>query len=428
MVMESSQSVTAETQSETILKPVDCKTCSLKSTVTEELHKQEIATLTSTGDTSGQALGPNTSAPQARRSRFPKPKPNLVHKVRTQRAAPPQSTEHSAAAATVEPESLKTVEVEKEAMDCMLKEQVHDNLRNDGPDEQKAALQMENRVSESDSSCQDVPPGGERHFAKTEPILDTAGQKPLVPLSFSTIAPDKGDDQRVLVDAEAQRPTEEDNSASSENIASFEPNNKSQDNISTEDTRMEGQTKMNPLVEEEVDGCCSTVTLTERCSADDGEKRHETSASTDTVLEQTSLHMEGDLSAAVSCQATEDHQSTFILTLFEVSPPMLSEYVSGEDPAGTVTAELLSPLVLVDEQTASLPMQTESADVMNEMEAAVEMEAEHGQVSHMKDGGPIEADSEELGDGAGHRSVRTEFSTDVTSHRMLSSETHVVRC
>ncbi|KAG9354271.1 hypothetical protein JZ751_012395 [Albula glossodonta] len=119
--------------------------------------------------------------------------------------------------------------------------------------------------------------------------------------------------------------------------------------------------------------------------------------------------MEGDLSAAVSCQATEDHQSTFILTLFEVSPPMLSEYVSGEDPAGTVTAELLSPLVFVDEH----------ADVMNE--AAVEMEAEHGQVSHMKDGGPIEADSEEQGDGADHRSVRTEFSTDVTSHRMSSS-------
>ncbi|KAJ8339216.1 hypothetical protein SKAU_G00360020 [Synaphobranchus kaupii] len=420
--VEEFESVTVT--SEPVLKPQSCETTSLEHTaVPEESHNLERPAPASTGDTHDGALGPKPSVPNVlpgRRSRFPKPKPNLARTARTPRVTPAQCTENSAAVAPVEPESLKTVEIEKKASDISPKEQVRESQENMGSGEEKLSQDetpcvgdSQGEGSGSDLSNQSVPPAGRaRRFPKPTPILDRAVRKPRSPPPLSTpVAPSTEDDKRrpALGDTKARKFTEGETSGSSANGVSAEMENEDKGN-----RRAEGQAKMN-----QTNGACSIDTLKEQWPEDEGEKTHGTSVSIDTVQEATSLHVDGDFDTAVSYQATEGaqhQQPTFILTLFEVSPPLHDELHSGVDPPD-ISAELLSPLVFVDEQLALPPIQTEtqSCDPLNV--ASVEMDAGHGQVSR-----PLVPASEEREDRPAHSSIweSAGMSTGVTSNSKIS--------
>ncbi|KAJ8404495.1 hypothetical protein AAFF_G00337620 [Aldrovandia affinis] len=424
-----SDSVISVVQSEPDLNPQSCETSSLgDSTVTEEPYKQERATPVSAGDAHSGALGPNPSVqniPQGRRSRFPKPKPNLVRTARTTRVSTTQCTEKSAAVAIVEPGCLKTVDMEKKAMDNVPVEPVHENQEKARQDEATHAGDSQAGVARSDLSSQSVAPSRARWFPKPRPILDRDVRNTRVPPTLSTPATSTGDGRKeALGDTKAKKPMEGENSASSVNNMIAELANKNQGNTSAEDRKTEGQNITNSLVEtEEVDRAYSTVILNEMCPAGEGEKAPETSASFNTVQEATSFHMEGDLSTEVSCQVTEDslsgaigQQSTFILTLFEVPPPLLGELESDANPPGVVTAELLSPLVFVNEQPASPPTQSETHSCYS-----LSVGAEHGQLFHLQDRDPPVPASEDLGGWVHHSAVkdRTGSSTGASSPTLM---------
>ncbi|KAG5834472.1 hypothetical protein ANANG_G00261880 [Anguilla anguilla] len=302
---------------EPVSKTQSCETTSLENTgVPEESPSQERAAPACTGVTLEGALGPKPSVqnvPPGRRSRFPKPKPNLARTARTPRVTPAQCTENCAATAPVEPVSLKTVEVEKGAVDIYPKEQVQESQESKGPGEEMLSQDEAPCVGDSqveglgsDLSNQSAPPAGTaRHLPKPSPVLDTAVQTPCVTVPLST-----------------------------------------------------------PL------------------------------------------------------DPSTGQQPAFILALYEVSPPLLEEPDSGVDPPGAITAELLSPVELVDEQRAPAATQTESqsCDPLNVV-ASVKMGAEGGPEPHPP--GPA---SEEQGEQLDLSSIRerTESSTGLTGKSMAS--------
>ncbi|XP_061071822.1 transcription factor TFIIIB component B'' homolog isoform X2 [Conger conger] len=381
-------------RSEVVIKTQRCETSSLEhTTVPEESHSQERAAPACTGGTHDGALGPDPSVQNvlpSRRSRFPKPKPNLLRTTRTPRVTPAQCTENSALAP-----------VETEAMGSSPKE------RGRGSQESKDMLCQEEATCVGDSlgeqlgsgsSNQSVPPDGSaRQLPK--PVMDRGVRGPCVtqPLS-SPLAP-----------CTAYRLTEEGTSASSVNGMRAEMD-KNRGHTSAEDRRTTGQSQMNLVDAEEAEGTSSLGT--KQCSEDGGGKIHETSVSIDTVQEAASLHADGSLSAAVSCHTTEGQPPTYILTLFEVSPPLLGGLDSGADAPGTITAELLSPLLFVDEQLVPPATQTETHSCGP---LVVEMCGEHGQEPH-----PLAPVSEEQEEPPAHSSIPEGSGKPSTSHSMAS--------
>ncbi|XP_036385714.1 transcription factor TFIIIB component B'' homolog isoform X2 [Megalops cyprinoides] len=436
--------VESETGTEPSVKPRSCDTAGPEgSVVSTEPHQQEGPAAAASAGGPSRAVGPKSSVqsvPQGRRSRFPKPKPNLVRTARAPRTPPGQHTGTSAAIAAVEPESLNTIEVERRESDRVAAGRDADKQETEGSgeetqrqDEELSVGDCQEGTSQSESSAPSIVRGGRRQLTKPRPILDRALHNPRLPLTQNAAAPITVD-ERVGApgDSEGQRPREEELSSCTISNRKADLGDEGQGRASAEESRTGAQAQMKTMVEiqmEETDMTCSTMTVEESGPAD-REKTQETPASFDSAQEVNSIHIEDDLSTAISSQTTEgvsvtaDFQpSTFFLTLFEVSPPPISDFQSVADPMGVVTAELISPLVFVEEQPSlSTQSETQSYDPLNM--AAAELGAGCGQVSHLVNCDPLVPVPVEPGEVSGYSSlrVREASSTDVTKHSVENVE------
>ncbi|KAJ8286911.1 hypothetical protein GJAV_G00044810 [Gymnothorax javanicus] len=362
--------------------------------VSEESRSQERAEPASSGDGNDGVSGPKPSVltvQPGRRSRFPKPKPNLARTARTSRVTSTQCAEGSAAAGPVELEPLKTAQVEGRMMDHFPSNQVQERQ-----EDQRSDQTRDSSVGGSLGKCtgpelskQSLPHAGRvRHFPKCRPVLGVAERDTSV-----SAAPATEGESRSSGIREADRLTEDETSANGGTGMRVEVD-KDEGTALSENQLSEEQAEMNVLLETgETNADNSIAAVKEKCPEDEVEKSHQTSVRTD-QRETENIHLEDDLGAAVTCLTTEDQQPSLILSLFEVSPPLLGELDSAADPPSTISAELLSPLVFVDEQLQTSFARTEPhcCDPLNA--ASVEMGEDQGQGSHPLNAVSVEMEAE----------------------------------
>ncbi|KAG7481336.1 hypothetical protein MATL_G00065520 [Megalops atlanticus] len=160
---------------------------------------EEKATTASTGVSQDKGPGlesPVQSVPQGRRSRFPKPKPNLGRAARASHTPVPQSP----AAPTTDAGTLKTAEEEKNDPDKDRETKEEEAPLQDpekGSDGEKhelsEAVSCQDTATSSDFPVQSAPQGRRSRFPKPKPNLGRGTRSPHVPVPQSPAAPTPDD-------------------------------------------------------------------------------------------------------------------------------------------------------------------------------------------------------------------------------------------
>ncbi|KAJ8391686.1 hypothetical protein AAFF_G00086360 [Aldrovandia affinis] len=357
------------------------------------------------------------NVPLGRRSRFPKPRPNLSESTRVSRTPPRHNTgapspEVCAASAAADTGSHRPAEAERSHVDPVREEEsISKQKEEEGSVQEKLqqrdALSTPIRTSRLDSLVQNVPLGRRSRFPKPRPNLSESTRVSRTPPRHNTGAPSPVDDTSYATaeDSNTLSPVQKKLTCSNTDLsAEHVTKDIAKDKVTTfpEDKTFEEGI---PTVE--------TGTASSNFSfplgllpphpgpafrpggpeAEGEETMQDTPASLDTPQEAASPYVDGDaytfgtaegVQGVSWAEDTTEEEPTFILTLFEIPQTELGEYQPGAEVLCPAGGDPFSPLMFLDPQSTAMPVTvSEPQNCESQSVETAEVESGCGSVTHL---------------------------------------------